>query len=52
MLLQRRAAMAVATAEAAVAPVQESPPPAQPLPAAAPASDESRRAPDAVASTA
>jgi len=52
MLLQRRAPTAVATAEAAVVPVQASPPPAQTLPAAAPASDESRRAPDAVASTA
>jgi hypothetical protein len=52
MLLQRRAATTAATAEAAVAPVQEGPPPARPLPAVASASDESCRAPDAVASTA
>jgi hypothetical protein len=51
MLLQRRMP-AVATAEAHAAPVVASPPPAQTLPAAAPAGDESTRTPDAVASTA
>ncbi len=52
MLLQRRTPTAVATAEAPVAPVVASPPPAQTLPATVPAGDESSRTPDAVASTA
>jgi hypothetical protein len=52
MLLQRRMPTAVPTAETAVAQVPESLPPAPMPPAAAPASDESRRAPDTVASTA
>jgi len=43
---------AVATAEAPVAPVVASPPPAQTLPATLPAGDESSRTPDAVASSA
>ena len=52
MLLQRRMPTAVATAGAAVAPVLESPPPAQTLPAAVPVGDESSRTPDAIASSA
>jgi hypothetical protein len=52
MLLQRRVPAAVASAEAQVAPVVASVPPAQTLPAVVPAGDESSRTPDAVASSA